>query len=93
LGNVVGFVGARRRALALELRRINTEFRGRLRRMRALPVSYWWFEDDPAHARACVQGELLNEMLVSRLEQCLAAARRYGIDPAPFERALKRWAA
>jgi hypothetical protein len=88
---VVGFLGARRRALSHELRRINAEFRARLARMRALPVDRWWFEDDPAYARACVQAEILNEMLISRLEQCVTAARRYGADPAPFEKALKRW--
>jgi hypothetical protein len=88
---VVGFVGARRRALVLELRRINAEFRARLARIRAFPVDRWWFEDDPAYARACVQAEITHECILSRLEQCLAAARRYGADPEPFEKALKRW--
>jgi hypothetical protein len=90
---IVGFVGARRRALGHELRRINAEFRGRLRRMQALPVSYWWFEDNPVLARAWAQAEILNEIFISRLEQCVAAAKRYGADPAPFEKALKRWVA
>jgi hypothetical protein len=91
LGNVIGFVGYRRRAFSQELRRINAEFQARLARSRRLPVSYWWFEDDPVLARAWAQAEILNEMLISRLEQCVAAARRYGWDPAPFEKALKRW--
>jgi hypothetical protein len=88
---VIGFVGARRRAFALEMRRINAEFRTRLARLHRLPVSYWWFEDDPVYARASDLAEILNEMLIDRLERCVAAARRCGADPAPFEKALKRW--
>jgi hypothetical protein len=88
---VVGFVGARRRAFAYELRRINAEFRKRRARVRALSVNRFWFEEDPAYALAQTQGEVLHDCILSRLQQCVAAARRYGADPAPFEKALKRW--
>jgi hypothetical protein len=87
---VVGFVGARRRAFLQELRRINAEFRKRRARISALSVDRWWFEDDPAYARACAQAEITHECIISRLEQCVAAANRYGADSAPFEKALER---
>jgi len=90
LSNVIGFFGAKRRAFVRELRRINAEFRGRNDRIRNL-ANYWGFEDDPAYARACAQAEITLLAIIDRLEKCLAAAKKYGADPAPFERALKRW--
>jgi hypothetical protein len=88
---VVGFVGARRRAFVHELRRINAEFRTRRAKVRALSASRFWFEDDPAYVLAQTQGEVLRDCILSRLQQCVAAAKRYGADPAPFEKALRRW--
>jgi hypothetical protein len=87
---VIGFVGARRRAFVHELRRINAEFRVRRAKVRALSVNRFWFEEDPAYVLAQTQGEVLHDRIL-RLQQCAAAARRYGVDPAPFEKALKKW--
>jgi hypothetical protein len=68
-----------------ELRRINAEFRRDS--VTAWPLE--WFEN--ALHRADVQGQGLLIATVQRLERCIAAARRYGADVAPFEKALKRW--
>ena len=57
LGVVVGFVGARRRAFVHELRRINTEFRKRRAKVRALSVNRFWFEDEPAYVLAQTRGK------------------------------------
>jgi hypothetical protein len=87
LGNVVGFVGARRRAFVRKLRRINVEFRCKRDSVRAWPPH--WFEN-PLH-RADAQGQGFLIATIQRLEGCIAAARRYGVNAAPFEKALKRW--
>jgi hypothetical protein len=87
LGIVVGFVGARRRAFLLELRRTNAGFRARRDSVKAWPPE--WFEN--ALHRAVAQGQGFLIATIQRLERCMAAARRYGENVAPFEKALKRW--
>lgn len=99
---IVGFVGARRRAFRLELRRINRDFHDKIAKARKWPLE--WYTPDFAdvdasnidiaiRARAENLFDATTFLCRKRLADCLAAARRYGADPAPFDKALKRWAA
>jgi hypothetical protein len=84
---VIGFVGARRRAFVHELRQANAEFRSKRASVKAWPPE--WFEN--ALHRADAQGQGFLIATIQRLERCIAAANRYGVNVAPFEKALKRW--
>jgi hypothetical protein len=83
---IVGFVEARRRAFLHELHRINVEFRARRDSVRAWPPQ--WFENERHRADAQGQGFLI--AIIQRLKRCIAAAKRYGVNATPFEKALKR---
>ena len=99
MGNVVGFVGARRRAFAGELRRINRDFHDKIAKMRKWPLE--WYTPDFADVDASnidiaikARAENLFDATAflcrKRLTDCLTAAKRYGADARPFERAIEQ---
>ena len=87
MSNVIEFLPARTEAFALQIKRLDDEFEAKRASVNAWPV--YWFDDEPHQIRAQGQGFLIAE--IQRVEQCIAAAKRYGADPRYFEDQLKRW--
>jgi hypothetical protein len=83
---VVEFLPARAKLFRSELRRINAEFRCKRKSVNAWPP--FWFES--REHMECAQGQGFTIAIVQRLEQCAAAAKKYGVNPQPFEKEIKR---